>query len=343
MGRLPIATLLALTMGNAHVFAEPSVEEMHFWTSGGGPAALSAVRDKVVAAMPMLGQDVIDWASEGLLGDVDALVVTESWDVALPHAVKDFTRIDGHNICMPTNMDRTEMIWTSTAAFDAIGAAFPTTREELNALAPRFREAGNIPPAHGGHARQEVDKFDATATSVDGADFYHRGLIELDDATLRGPEMVALLEELAQLRGMVDENAPGRDWNLASAMVINSEAAMQIMAGWAKGEFTNAGKLPGEYRACIPVPGAEGDTLVFLVTALSLFAQTDPDLIKDHAVPASAIMDKDLQVAFNQAKGAIPVRPDIDWSGMDGCAQATSAAMSATGAAALADATEAAT
>jgi glucose/mannose transport system substrate-binding protein len=98
----------------------------------------------------------------------------------------------------------------------------------------------------------------------------------LDDATLRGPEMVAVFAQMAQLRGMVDENFPGRDWNLASAMVINGEAAMQIMGDWAKGEFTNAGKKPGDDYACIPVPKAKGDAFVYLVNSLSLFTQTDP-------------------------------------------------------------------
>ena len=43
---------------------------------------------------------------------------------------------------------------------------------------------------------------------------------------------------------MVDPNFPGRNWNVASAMVMNGEAAMQIKGDWAKDEFTNAGKLP---------------------------------------------------------------------------------------------------
>ena len=357
-------SIAALTMvaGITPAFAEPSVEVMHFWTSGGEAAALSAVRDKVVAegvvwtdapvaggggdaaktalqariasgnppaAMLMLGQTVLDWAHEGLLGNVDALAAAQGWDAALPQAVTDFTKGDGHYVSVPTNVHRTDMIWASKAAFDKIGAAYPTTWEELNALAPRFVEAGIIPLAHGGQAWQEAYMFEAVAAGVGGAEFYRKALVDLDDSTLRGPEMVAVFTELAALRGMVDKNAPGRDWNLASAMVINGEAAMQIMGDWAKGEFTNAGKKPGDDYACIPVPKAKGDAFVYLVNSLSLFTQTDPDLIKGQEVLASAIMDKGVQVAFNVAKGAIPARNDVDMSGLDACAQATSASMTA--------------
>ncbi|MFY8101457.1 MAG: extracellular solute-binding protein, partial [Allorhizobium sp.] len=349
---LSITALLLSTAGS--VAAEPSVEVMHFWTSGGEAAALGVVRDKVVsegvswadapvaggggdqaktvlqariasgnppAAMLMLGQNIIDWAKEDMLGNVDALAKTQGWDAALPEAVKQFTKVDGHYVSVPTNVHRTDMIWASKAAFDRIGAAYPTSWEELNALAPKFLEAGIIPLAHGGQAWQEAYMFEAVALGVGGADFYRKALIELDDATLRGPEMVAVFAQMANLRGMVDANFSGRDWNLASAMVIKGEAAMQIMGDWAKGEFTNAGKLPGDDYACIPVPKAKGDGFVYLVNSLSLFTQTEPDLIRGQEVLATAIMDPAVQIAFNQAKGAIPARTDIDLSAMDACAR----------------------
>jgi glucose/mannose transport system substrate-binding protein len=342
--------------------ATPSVEVMHFWTSGGEAAALAAVRDKVVsqgvtwtdepvaggggdqaktalqtriasgnppAAVLLLGQNILDWADEGMLGNVDALATAQGWDSALPQAVKDFTKVGGHWVSVPTNVHRTDMIWASKAAFDKIGAAYPTTWEELNALAPKLRAAGIIPLAHGGQAWQEAYMFEAVAAGVGGADFYRKALVDLDDATLRGPQMVAVFTEMAALRGMVDKNAPGRDWNLASAMVIKGDAAMQIMGDWAKGEFTNAGQKPGADYACIPVPKAKGDAFVYLVNSFSLFTQTDPDKIKGQDVLASAIMDPAVQVAFNQAKGAIPARSDIDLSGMDACAQATAASFAA--------------
>ena len=69
------------------------------------------------------------------------------------------------------------------------------------------------------------------------------------------PEMVAVFDQMAKMRGYVDENAPGRDWNLATAMVMNGEAAFQIMGDWAKGEFLAAGKVPGEDFLCESAPG----------------------------------------------------------------------------------------
>ncbi|MBC7676412.1 MAG: carbohydrate ABC transporter substrate-binding protein [Rhodoferax sp.] len=367
MNKLCITTAILLGMTVTAAVAEPSVEVMHFWTSGGEAAALSAVRDKVVsegvkwtdapvaggggdaaktalqarvasgnppAAMLMLGQNVIDWANEGLLGNVDALAAAQGWDAVLPQAVKDFTKIGGHYVSVSTNLHRTDMIWASKAAFDKIGAPYPTTWDELNALAPKFLAAGIIPLAHGGQSWQEAYMFEAVALRVGGAEFYRKALVDLDDATLRGPDMVKVFDDLMQLRGMIDKNAAGRDWNLASAMVINGEAAMQIMGDWAKGEFTNAGKVSGDDYACIPAPKANGKPgFVYLVYSLSLFTQTDPDLIRGQEVLASAIMNKDVQVAFNKVKAATPARTDADMSGLDACAQATAADLAAADAA----------
>ena len=301
---------------------------------GGGDQAKTVLQARIASgnpptAMLMLGQNIIDWANEGMLGNVDALAAAEGWDAALPKAVQEFTKIGGHYVSVPTNVHRTDMIWASKAAFDKIGAAYPTTWEELNALAPRFVAAGIIPLAHGGQPWQEAYMFEAVAVGVGGAEFYRKALVDLDESALRSDTMVAVFDELVALRGMIDPNAPGRDWNLASAMVINGQAAMQIMGDWAKGEFTNAGKVSGTDYACIPVPKAKGDGFVYLVNSLSLFAQTDPDRIKGQDVLASAIMDPAVQIAFNTAKGAIPARTDIDVSGLDACAQATSAAFAA--------------
>lgn len=349
---------LALCFSSAQAVAENSVEVMHFWTSGGEAAALGVIRDKVVedgvawedapvaggggdqaktalqariaagdppAAMLMLGQNIIDWANEGLLGDVNNVAEAEGWDDVLPQAVKDFNKINGKYVAAPTNVHRTDMIWASKAAFDRIGAEYPTTWDEFNALAPRFVEAGIIPIAHGGQAWQEAYMFEALVLGVGGADFYRKALVDLSLDALRSETMQSVFTQMAEIRGMVDEDFSGRDWNLATAMVINGEAAMQIMGDWAKGEFTNAGKVPGEDFACIPVPKTGDGGFVYLVNSLSFFAQPDEEGSEAQATLASAIMDPDVQVAFNKAKGAIPARVDADMSALDACAQATAA------------------
>ena len=352
-----------LLLSTTALSAEQTVEVMHFWTSGGEAAALGTIRDEVVsrgvawqdapvaggggdaaktvlqariaagdppAAMLMLGQNIIDWANEGILGEVNAVADAEGWDEVLPQAVQDFNKINGNYVAAPTNVHRTDMIWASKAAFEQIGADYPTTWEEFNALAPRFVEAGIVPVAHGGQAWQEAYMFEALVVGVGGPDFYREALVDLNPDALSSETMESVFAQMGEIRGMVDDNFSGRDWNLATSMVINGEAAMQIMGDWAKGEFTNAGLMAGEDFACIPVPKTDAGGFVYLVNSLSFFAQPDPEQAQAQAKLASAIMDTEVQVAFNQAKGAIPARTDVDLSAMDSCAQATAAEFVAT-------------
>ncbi|MFK7791289.1 MAG: ABC transporter substrate-binding protein [Devosiaceae bacterium] len=356
---LVAATALATTLMVPTASAEPAVEVMHFWTTGGEAAALNEVRSHVIAqgvtwedapvaggggdaartamqariaagnpptAMLMLGQNILDWAELGLLGDVNATADTEAWSDVLPQAVRDFTEVDGRYVSAPTNVHRTDMIWASRAAFEAINADIPTSWEEFNALAPRFLDAGIVPLAHGGQAWQEAYMFEALALGVGGSGFYKDALVSLDDDALRSDTMVEVFAQMAAIRDtMVDDNFPGRDWNLATAMVINGEAAMQIMGDWAKGEFTNAGQAAGDDFFCFPVPRSEDSGFIFLVNSLSFFEQSDPERLAAQQVLASAIMEPEVQIAFNIAKGAIPARTDLDLSALDSCAQETAA------------------
>ena len=67
-------------------------------------------------------------------------------------------------------------------------------------------------------------------------------------------------------------NAPGRDWNVATSMVIEGQAGMQIMGDWAKGEFKVAGKNVGTDYTCTAAPGTSG-AHTFNVDSFAFFAQ----------------------------------------------------------------------
>ena len=61
-------------------------------------------------------------------------------------------------------------------------------------------------------------------------------------------------DNLAKLIHYVDPNFSGRDWNLATAMVIKGDALVQVMGDWAKGEFVAAKKTPARTSSAIASP-----------------------------------------------------------------------------------------
>jgi glucose/mannose transport system substrate-binding protein len=289
---------------------------------GSGVQAMTAVRARVTAgniptAVQMLGFDAQDWAEQGLLGDLNPLAEKEGWDKVVPPALQRFSKYDGKWIAAPVNVHSTNWIWVNKAVLDRLGGRPPTTWDELIALFDKAKAAGVIALAHGGQAWQDGTVFEAVVLSTGGPTLYKRAMIDLDPAALGSPTMKTVFERMAKLRSYVDPNFSGRDWNLASAMVINGEAPLQIMGDWAKGEFLNAGKKPGADFLCLRFPGTQG-TVTFNTDQFVMF-EVGGDRRDAQNALASAAMSPAVQSAFNVVKGSVPARLDVPDTSLDEC------------------------
>jgi glucose/mannose transport system substrate-binding protein len=348
-GKVTLNTLAVLAMTTSLAHAE-DVEVLHWWTSGGeaaalnvlkddlatksigwvdmpvagggGEAAMTALRARVMAgdsptAVQMLGFDIQDWAAEGALGNLDEVAAVEGWDAVVPTALQGFSKYDGHWIAAPVNVHSTNWVWINKSALDATGLEAPTNWEELVAVLDAMKANGITPLAHGGQAWQDATVFDGVVLGM-GPDFYKAAFIDLDPNALGGEQMAEAFDRLITLSGYVDVNFSGRDWNLASAMVINGEAGMQMMGDWAKGEFLKASKVPGTDFVCIRFPGTQG-AVTFNSDQFAMFNVGSDDAKAAQAAMASAIMNPTFQSAFNVVKGSVPARTDVPNDAFDDC------------------------
>jgi len=202
----------------------------------------------------------------------------------------------------------------------------PTTWEEFNAAADKLQAAGIIPLAHGGQAWQDATVFEAVALGVGGPEFFRKAFIELDRKTLTSDTMTAVFDQMRKLRGYVDNNFSGRDWNLATAMVMNGEAAFQIMGDWAKGEFMAAGKVPGKDFLCVSTPG---NGFLYNVDSFAMFDVSGEDNQAGQQLLAKLIVGPSFQKIFNLNKGSIPARTDVALDEFDSCAHLSASDMAA--------------
>jgi glucose/mannose transport system substrate-binding protein len=181
----------------------------------------------------------------------------------------------------------------------------------------KAKSLGIIPIAHGGQAWQEATMFDSVVLTTGGADFYKKAMIDLDEGALKSPTMHTAFERLAKLRTYVDPNFPGRDWNLATSMVIKGDALMQVMGDWAKGEFINAKKVPGTDFLCFRFPGTQG--MVTFNADQFVFFKRGSALDAGQAKMAADIEDAAFQSSFNVIKGSAPARTDVSDAAFDAC------------------------
>ncbi len=343
--------VLAIGLYAGTAVAGPEVEVLHWWTSGGeskavktlvdefeanggkwidmpvagggGDAAMQALRARVLAgnaptAVQLKGPSIQEWYEEGVLADLSDVGKAEKWDALLPAAIANHMKCGGKYCAAPVNVHRVNWIWANTSVLAKAGIAMPKSWGEFNAAAEKLKSMGITPLAHGGQAWQDATVFETVVLGIGGADFFRKALVELDPAALNSPTMVSVFDQMRKLRGYVDANFPGRDWNLATAMVINGEAAFQIMGDWAKGEFSAAGKTPGADYQCAPTPGAG---YLYNVDSFAMFKVNGADKVAGQKLLAKLIVGEKFQKTFNLAKGSIPARLGTSLAEFDYCAR----------------------
>ena len=310
-----------------NVLKQDLAKEGYAWkdvpvAGGGGEGAMTALKAMVAAGNPptasqILGYYAIDYAEAGKLGDITSLAKKEGWDKVVPTALQKFTTTNGKWDAVPVNIHSVNWVWINKALMEKIGGAEPKTFDEFVALLGKAKAAGVIPLALGGQPWQEATMFDSVVASTGGIDFYKKAFVDLDESALKSDTMKKSFDNLAKLRDFVDPNYAGRDWNLATAMVIKGDALVQVMGDWAKGEFKAANKEVNKDFLCYLFPGTDGDVLY----NTDMFAMFDvaADRKAAQLALADATMSISFQSAFNVVKGSVPARMDVPDTAFDAC------------------------
>ena len=290
-----IIAILAMSLVPSLSYAGPKAEVLHWWTSGGeakalkvlkddfaakggewldmpvagggGDAAMQTLKARIVAndapaAAQIKGPTIQAYDREGVVApyNIDAVAKAEGWDKLLSKQVASHMKCDdGKAYCAaPVNIHRIDWFWANKKVLDSNGIKMPTSWAEFNAAADKLQAKGIIPLAHGSQPWQDATVFEAVALGIGGNDFYRKAFVDADVATLSGSTMKKVFDQMRKLKSYTDEGSPGRDWNVATGMVMEGKAAFQLMGDWAKGEFAAAGLKPDVDYYCASTPSDNG-------------------------------------------------------------------------------------
>lgn len=348
-----VAAAALISFGAIGAAQAQKAEVIHWWTSGGEAAAIKEFAtmytkaggtwvdtpiaggggaqartvmanrtmggDAPTAAQYNYGKQYEEIIKEGLLNDLDDVAKKGNWDKLLPEKIRNAVKVNGKYFAVPVNLHNENWVWYNKAVLAKVGAKEPTNLDEMMAAMDKVKAAGGVVPlALGGQGWQEGITFRGVLLATGGQDLYLKTFKDKDAST---PGFRKAVETFKKLKGYVDPGSPGRDWNLATGMVIEGKAAFQMMGDWAKGEFVNAGKTAGKEYGCFMAGGPKmpyaigGDVFVFP-------KQKAADAAVAQRKLAEMMISPEGQVAFNNKKGSIPIRTDVDTSKMDICAQA---------------------
>jgi glucose/mannose transport system substrate-binding protein len=347
-----IAGLIA-GLGAAAPALAQKAEVIHWWTSGGESAALKQLADAYnkaggqwvdnaiaggdnarAAALNRIAGGNPPTASQfntskqyhelieaGMLADVDEVATKEGWDQWMPVPIKNVIKVKGHYYAVPVNIHSAAWFWYSKAVLAKAGVSEPKTEAEFWTALDKIKASGQTGFAQSGTVSYERATFSAVLLHMGGRDLYTKFYGDKDVASVKSPAFRSVLEKFKKLRNYTDAGVAGRSWNDTTALLVTDKAGFQTVGDWAKGEFIAAGKTAGKEYGCFAGWGPKAPYMVS-GDVFVLPKSSNKEAMAAQQLMAKVITSPMTQVAFNTKKGSIPIRPDVDASGMDICAQA---------------------
>src|SRR5271170_8308683 len=347
------AALLAMTGVAA---SEPKTNLLHQWSEGSDAAAiaklgemftaaggkweqtsiaghtantLAKLRADVVAgnappAVQLKGPEIAEWNATGKTANLDDLAKAEGWDKVVAPELLPVMKPTGDWVAAPMNIHRINWIWGSTKGMAAAGiTSLPKTWVEFNADCEKAVAAKIICLAHFSQDWTDATTFENVVYGQN-IELFRKAFVEGDTKALRSPEMIKAFDQMRlMVSKYMDPAIAGRDYNTATDMIAKGQAVFMIMGDWQIGIFTAAGLKQGADYACAQAPTDWGKPGFILNSdSVVFFKQSDPDYVAGQTLLAHLIMSPQFQTVFNQAKGSIPARMDVDLSkGFNPCQQ----------------------
>jgi len=295
---------------------------------------LAKLRADVVAgnappAVQLKGPEIAEWNATGQTANLDELAKAEDWDKVVAPELLPVMKPSGHWVAAPMNIRRINWLWASTKAMKEAGiTSMSKNWDEFNADCDKAIAAHLICLTHFSQDWTDATTFEVVVYGQD-IGLFRKAFVEGDTKAMRSDGMVKAFKQMRlMVSKYMDPGIAGRDYNTATSMIAKGQAVFMIMGDWQIGIFTAAGLKEGADYECAQAPTDWGKPGFILNSdSVVFFKQSDPDYVAGQKLLAQLIMSKKFQTVFNQAKGSIPARLDVDLTGFNPCQQLSQKAL----------------
>ncbi len=253
------------------------------------------------------GQELIGtYVAGGQIQPLNDLYESEGWLNVMPKTLIPLISQDGKIYSVPVNIHRANVLWYNPKILEENKIAVPTTVDEWFAAMDQLKAAGVTPLALG-EQWTKMHLLETVLLGTLGAEKYN-GLWN-GTTDWGSPEVKKALENFQKAMTYANTDSASLSWQDAAQLVVNGDAAFNVMGDWAEGYFRELGKKPKVDYGWAPVPGTVGvfqflsDSFVLAVGA------PDPEAAVAWLKVAGS---KEGQEAFNPVKGSICARTDCD-------------------------------
>ncbi len=301
------------------VFGEmyPNIEFQNAAVAGGaGTNARAVLSTRLQANDPPdswqghAGQELIGtYVAADQLEPVNFLFEENGWLDVMPDTLIPLISDNGNIYSVPVNIHRANVMWYNPAVLEENGLEVPASLDEWFAAMDALQAAGMDAPLALGEQWTNLHLFETVLLASLGPDDYEA--LWTGDLAWTDAKVLTAIEDYQKVLAYTNSDASALSWQDAAQLVIDGDAAFNIMGDWAEGFFRELGEEPNVGYGWAPTPGTDGN-FQFLSDSFVL-PKNAPD--REAAIAwltvAGSIEGQD---AFNPVKGSIPARSDADRS-----------------------------
>jgi glucose/mannose transport system substrate-binding protein len=257
------------------------------------------------------GAELSDYIDNGQIEDLTSMYDDNGWNDQFPDTLLERLQQDGKIYSVPSNIHRANVVWANPAVLEEAGvdpSATYATLDDWIADLEKIQEAGAIPLSIATDWTQ-VHLLETVLLADLGVEGYS-GLWD-GSTDWAGSEVSDALDDYKTLLDLTNEDRQSLDWPDATQLVIDGDAAFNVMGDWAVAAFEEQGKEFGTDFLAYPVPGTDG-VFDFLADSFTLpVGAPDPG---NTEAWLKTVASPEGQQAFNKAKGSIPANTEADTS-----------------------------
>ena len=285
-------------------------------TGGSGVNAKAVLKTRMLGGDPPesfqvhAGQELIGtWVTAERMLDLTPLFEAEKWMDVFPKDLLNLIGTADGIWSVPVNIHRSNVMWYVPAKLADWGIKAPESWEDFLAIAPSLQAKGVVPLALA-QTWTVNHLWESVALGVLGVDDYDS--LWAGEISWTDNRVVKIWEQFAEILKYSNNDAASLSWQQATDMVVNGQAAFNIMGDWAAGYLTTTLKLePGVDYGWMASPDTIG-SFIFLADSFGLpKGSGNPDAALAWLKTCGSREGSD---AFNPLKGSISARVDSDMS-----------------------------
>ncbi|MBS3787008.1 carbohydrate ABC transporter substrate-binding protein [Candidatus Bipolaricaulota bacterium] len=295
----------------------PDVEVINATVTGGsGVNAKAVLKTRMLGGNPPdsfqvhAGQELIGtWVTADRMEDLTFLFKEEGWMDAFPDELIDLISTEEGIWSVPITIHRSNVMWYIPDNLDEWGIEVPNSWDEFLEIAPELEENGVTPLALGQNWTVN-HLWESVALDVLGPDKWE-ALWE-GELAFNSEEGVAVWEKLDEIMEYVNDDYSSLSWQQATDLVVEGDAAFNVMGDWAAGYMDTTLELePKEGFGWAASPGTEGE---FMLLSDSFGLPKGAPNRENTIAFLKLLGSKEGSDTFNPLKGSISPRLDSDLS-----------------------------